>query len=77
MVIVRLAWTFAVLLVIAAGMFYVSDPTTTAWYLYIVAALPLVALVWLRVLAIQKGRGDKPVVGPGGGMSGGTPFGPP
>jgi len=66
-----------VLLVLSAGVFYVSDPTTTAWYLYIVAALPLVILILLRVLAIQKGRGDEPFVGPGPGMGGGSPFGPP
>jgi hypothetical protein len=76
MLFVRVAWGIAWLLVLAAAILYFSDPTTAAWYAYIAAAMPLVGLILLRVLAIQKGR-DEPAVGPGGGANGGTPFGPP
>jgi len=78
MLIVRLLWVCAVLPVIAAGVYYISDPSTAAWYVYIVAAVPLVVLLFLRVMAIQKGRGE-PFTGPGpgGGWGGSGPYGPP
>jgi hypothetical protein len=63
--------------VVAVGIVYVSDPSTTNWYLYIVAALPLVILMLLRCLAIQKGRNEPAVDNRGGGISDGVPFGPP
>jgi hypothetical protein len=75
--IVRLIWVGALLPVIAVGVLYVSDPSTTNWYLYIVAALPLVILMVLRALAIQKDRDEPAVDNRGWGIDGGGPFGPP
>jgi Na+/proline symporter len=77
MLVVRLIWVGAVLLVIAVGILYVSDPSTMNWYLYLLAALPLVILMLLRALAIQKGRDEPAVDNRGWGIDGGGPFGPP
>lgn len=65
MIVVRVLWTVAAVLVIAAGVLYVSDPSTTNWYLYFVGAAPLVLLIALRVFAIQK-RNPRSKLGPGG-----------
>ena len=74
---VRLIWVCALLPVVAVGVLYVDDPSTTNWYLYIVAALPLVILMLLRTLAIQKDRDEPAVDNRGGEIGGGVPFGPP
>jgi len=71
--VVRLAWTIAALLTIAAGVLYVSDPSTTNWYLYFLGAAPLVVLSFLRLLALQK-RNPQSKVGPGGGAGASPSF---
>jgi len=65
MIVVRALWTVAALLAIAAGALYISDPSTTGWYLYFAGAAPLVLLIALRVFAIQKRNPDSKV-DPGG-----------
>jgi hypothetical protein len=77
MTVVRLIWVAALMPIVAMGILYVSDPSTTNWYLYLVAAAPLVLLMFLRVMAIQKGRDEEPVDNRGAGLPGGGPFGPP
>jgi hypothetical protein len=62
--IARLIWVGAVLPVIAVGVLYVSDPSTTNWYLYGLAALPLCGLVLLRLLAIEKQKDEPTNFGP-------------
>jgi hypothetical protein len=69
-------WAGAGLPVIAVGVLYVSDPSTTNWYLYLLGTLPLFVLIVLRVMAIEK-RKDKPTRIDAGWFDGSGPMGPP
>ncbi len=75
MILVRVLWTFAVVLLFAAATLYISEPSTRNWYLYFAGAAPLVLLIALRVFAIQKRNPDSRV-DPGGARSPGL-FEPP
>jgi hypothetical protein len=74
MLLVRLLWIATSLLALAGDVFYVIDSNTTMWYVGIAAALPLVILITLRVLAIEK-RQDEPTRFISGDLQG--PLGPP